>query len=189
MNCTPQQAQAVDAALQHHSGERHALVQMLREVQAHTHWLPRPVLHRMAQGVGLTPAIVEGVAGFYRFFHLLPVGRVRLLASDNVTDRMQGSRELAAELCARLGIVPGQVATDGSVSLGFTSCTGLCDQGPALLVNHHQVVTRLDAARVAALADLIRAGVPPTRWPAEWQRVEPNIRRAGPLLGAEPLMG
>ncbi|MCK6419426.1 MAG: NAD(P)H-dependent oxidoreductase subunit E [Aquabacterium sp.] len=189
MNCTALQTQAVDAALQRHSGERHALVQILREVQVHTHWLPRPVLHRIAQGVGLTPAIVEGVAGFYRFFHLQPVGRVHLLASDNVTDRMQGSRELAAELCERLGIVPGQVAADGSVSLGFTSCTGLCDQGPALLVNQHQVVTRLDASRVAALADLIRAGVPPARWPAEWQGVDPNIRRSGPLLGAEPMTG
>jgi [NiFe] hydrogenase diaphorase moiety large subunit len=189
MNCTSEQIQAVDAALRHHSGERHALVQILREVQAHTHWLPRPVLHRIAQGVGLTPAIVEGVAGFYRFFHLQPVGRVHLLASDNVTDRMQGSRELAAELGAWLGIVPGQMAADGSVSLGFTSCTGLCDQGPALLVNQHQVVTRLDAARVSMVAEQIRAGVPPSHWPIEWQRLEPNIRRAGPLLGADPMTG
>ena len=32
-------------------------------------------------------------------------------------------------------------------ALTAASCTGLCDQGPALLVNHHQVVTRLDAER------------------------------------------
>ncbi|MEI2622906.1 MAG: NAD(P)H-dependent oxidoreductase subunit E [Giesbergeria sp.] len=41
--------------------------------------------------MGLSPAIVEGVASFYRFFHLQPVGRYHLLWSDNVTDRMQGS--------------------------------------------------------------------------------------------------
>jgi [NiFe] hydrogenase diaphorase moiety large subunit len=74
------------------------------------------VLHRIAQGVGLTPAIVEGVAGFYRFFHLQPVGRVHVLFSDNVTDRMQGSRELAAELWHGWASCPGRSAADGSVS-------------------------------------------------------------------------
>src|SRR5690606_7684983 len=93
------------------------------------------------------------------------------------------------DLCARLGIEPGQVAADGSVSVGFTSCTGLGDQGPALLVDQHQVLTRMDAARVAELARLVRAGVPPTNWPADWQRVDPGIRRAGVLLGAAPLAG
>ncbi|MCL4739709.1 MAG: NAD(P)H-dependent oxidoreductase subunit E [Burkholderiaceae bacterium] len=182
-------AAAVDEALSRHDHQRTALVQILRDVQSRTRWLPREVLRRIADGVGLTPAIVEGVAGFYRFFHLQPVGRVHLLFSDNVTDRMLGSRALAADLCARLGIEPGQVAADGSVSVGFTSCTGLGDQGPALLVDQHQVLTRMDAARVAELARLVRAGVPPTNWPADWQRVDPGIRRAGVLLGAAPLAG
>ena len=107
-------AAAVDEALSRHDHQRTALVQILRDVQSRTRWLPREVLRRIADGVGLTPAIVEGVAGFYRFFHLQPVGRVHLLFSDNVTDRMLGSRALAADLCARLGVEPGQVAADGS---------------------------------------------------------------------------
>ncbi len=186
---TPQTASAIAHVLQRHGGARRALVQILREVQAHTGWLPREVLAAVAQGVGLTPAIVQGVAGFYRFFHLQPVGRVHLLWSDNVTDRQAGSRRLAQDLCHRLGVAPGQVSADGGVSVGLASCTGLGDQGPALLVNQHQVLTRMDEARVAALADLLRAGVPPAQWPADWQRVDPQIRRAGPLLGAAPLAG
>jgi [NiFe] hydrogenase diaphorase moiety large subunit len=180
---------AVDSALQRHGAQRTALVQILREVQAETGWLSRVRLQEVADGVGLTPAIVEGVAGFYRFFHLQPVGRVHVLFSDNVTDRHAGSGALAADLCDRLGIAPGGMRADGSVSVGFTSCTGLGDQGPAVLVNQHQVLTRMDAHRVAALADLLRAGVPPVDWPADWQRVDPQIRRAGPLLGAPPLAG
>jgi [NiFe] hydrogenase diaphorase moiety large subunit len=170
-------------------GRRDQLVQILREVQQHTHWLPRPVLARVAAGVGLTPAVVEGVASFYRFLHLQPVGRVHLLWSDSVTDRLHGSRVLAHELCRRLGVAPGQVSADASVSVGFTSCTGLPDQGPALLVNHHQVLTRLDAERVAQLADLVRAQVPPAQWPAQWQRVDDHVQRADVLLGAAPLQG
>jgi [NiFe] hydrogenase diaphorase moiety large subunit len=186
-------ADAVAQALARHGAQRTALVQVLREVQEALGWLSRPTLRAVAAGLGLTPAVVEGVAGFYRFFHLQPVGRVHLLFSDNVTDRMLGSRVLAARLCAQLGIQQDQQgagrAADGSVSIGFASCTGLGDQGPASLVNQHQVLTRLDAARIDALANLLRAGVPPAQWPAEWQQVQPQVRRAGVLLGTAPLQG
>lgn len=182
-------ADPVARVLAAHGGRRQRLVQILREVQAHTHWLPRDVLARVAAGLGLTPAVVEGVAGFYRFFHLKPVGRHHLLWSDNVTDRFGGSRGLAGELCRRLGVAPGQVSADGLVSVDFASCTGMADQGPALLVDQHQVLTRMDAERVAQLADLILARVPVAQWPADWQRVDDNVQRAGPLLGSPPLTG
>jgi [NiFe] hydrogenase diaphorase moiety large subunit len=81
------------------------------------------------------------------------------------------------------------MSTDGLLSVGFTSCTGLPDQGPALLVNHHQVLTRMDFERIEQLADLLRAQVPPAQWPAEWQRVDDQVQRAGVLLGAAPLQG
>jgi len=186
---SPFAADVVAATLAAHGQRRDRLVQILREVQAETHWLPREVLARIAAGVGLTPAVVEGVASFYRFLHLKPVGRLHLLFSDNVTDRHAGCRELAAELCRRLGVRPGEVSADGLVSVGFTSCTGLPDQGPALLVNHHQVLTRMDFERVGQLADLIRAQVPAAEWPAEWRRVDDNVQRADVLLGSAPLQG
>ncbi|MGD9831521.1 MAG: NAD(P)H-dependent oxidoreductase subunit E [Piscinibacter sp.] len=163
---------------------QNSLVQLRREAQAEHGWLPRPLLARLAGELGLSLAHVEGVASFYRFFHLQPVGRYRILFSDNVTDRMLGNQALMAELCARLGVQPGVMRADGRVSVATASCTGLGDQGPALLVNHHQVVTRLDAQRVARIAELVEAEVPPAQWPAEWSVVDDNIRRADVLLGS-----
>ena len=52
-----------------------SLVQLLREAQEQHGWLPRPLLADLARELGLTLAQVEGVASFYRFFHLQPVGR------------------------------------------------------------------------------------------------------------------
>lgn len=170
---------------------RHAssLVQLLREAQAEHGWLPRPLLARLARELGLTLAHVEGVASFYRFFHLQPVGRYRILFSDNITDHMLGNQALMADLCARLGVKPGETRADGRVSVAAASCTGLGDQGPALLVNHHQVITRLDAERVARIAALVEADVPPDQWPADWSRVDDNIRRADVLLGSTLALG
>jgi [NiFe] hydrogenase diaphorase moiety large subunit len=168
--------------LARHGRDPHALVQILREWQAEVGWLPRADLARIAAAVSRTLAEVEGVAGFYRFFHTQPVGAYRILFSDNVTDRILGSEALMADLCRRLGVAPGRVSADGLVSVDRTSCTGLGDQGPALLVNHHQVVTRLDRERVAQLAGLVRGRVPVADWPADWFRVDDNIRRADLLL-------
>lgn len=161
-----------------------SLVQRLREAQVEQGWLPRPLLADLAREFDETLAHVEGVASFYRFFHLQPVGRYRILFSDNITDRMLGNEALMADLCRRLGVQPGVMRADGRVSVAAASCTGLCDQGPALLVNHHQVVTQLDAERVARIAELIEADVPPSQWPAEWSRVDDHIRRADALLGS-----
>lgn len=179
---TPADLTAVRQALDRHRSRPEQLVQILREVQAETHWLPRPVLAAIASGLGCTLAHVESVAGFYRFFHLKPVGRWHLLWSDAVSDRQLGSRDLAHELCRLLWLEPGRVSEDGRVSVDFASCTGWPDQGPALLVNHHAVITRMDAARVVALADLVRRDVPLAQWPAEWFRLDVNIRHRGVLL-------
>jgi [NiFe] hydrogenase diaphorase moiety large subunit len=181
---------AVARVLHRHGKRREALVQILREVQAESGWLPRELIARIAAGVGLTPAIVEGVASFYRFLYLRPVGRYHFLWSDNVTDRMLGSRMLARELCRLLGVHRGPPAGTGALaSVDVSSCIGMGDQGPALLVNQHQVLTRMDDQRVVELADLVRGHVPVTDWPAEWQRVDPQVRRADTLLAAPPLQG
>ena len=181
--------EAVDAILGRYGRDPHALVQVLREAQAPQGWLPRELLAHLAAQLGLTLAHVEGVATFYRFFHTSPVGEYRVLFSDNVTDRMQGSLALLADLCRRLGVERGQVRADGRVSIDTCSCTGLCDQGPALLINHRHIVTRLDAPRVAELAGLIEAGVPPGQWPAPWSAVQDHIRRADVLLAQRSVPG
>jgi [NiFe] hydrogenase diaphorase moiety large subunit len=175
-------AWVVAQVLAEHQHSPHALVQMLRVLQARLGWLPPDALSALAAGVGHTLAHVKGVASFYRFFHQQPVGRYRVLFSDNVTDQMQGSAVLMARLCQRLGVAPGELSRDGRVSVATTSCTGLCDQGPALLINHHQVVTRLDAARVDHLADLILGDTPLSEWPPHWFQVEHPVHRADVLL-------
>jgi [NiFe] hydrogenase diaphorase moiety large subunit len=57
----------------------------------------------------------------------------------------------------------------------------MSDQGPAALVNYRPV-TRLDARRIELVADLINARVPLEEWPAEFFRVDSNIRRSDVLF-------
>jgi [NiFe] hydrogenase diaphorase moiety large subunit len=179
----------VQAALQAHGTDPHALLQMLRTLQQQQGWLPRPVLAELAAALRLPLGQVEGVAGFYRFLHLQPVGQWRVLFSDNVIDRQAGSRELMTALCTQLGVQPGQVRSDGRVSVDTTSCIGLADQAPSVLVNHQRVLARLDRACIDGMVDLINADTPLRQWPADWFRVDEPVQRADVLLGPQGAPG
>lgn len=173
--------ESIAPILERHGNNGTRLMQILRESQEAIGWLPPEAITTVARAVNWPRARVEGVAGFYSFFHTQPMGRYRVLWSDNITDRMLGNEALMQAMCQRLWLEPGRVSEDGLVSVDKTSCTGMCDQGPAVLVNY-RAITRMTPERVNQMADLIRAGTPVADWPAEWFRVEDNIRRADLLL-------
>jgi [NiFe] hydrogenase diaphorase moiety large subunit len=158
------------------------LVQVLREVQEEFGHLPQPALGLIARYLRIPYSRVRGVASFYSFFVVEPQGDYRVLFSDNVTDRMAGSERLMDALCHRLWVEPGKVSEDGLVSVARTSCTGLCDQGPALLVNGRAIPALTDE-RMERIADLMLARVPVAEWPAELFAIHDNVRRADMLLG------
>ncbi len=164
------------------------LVQVLREVQEACGWLPPEALAEIAQRLGVTIAAVRGVAGFYSFLHTEPVGAYRVLFSDNITDRMLGSEALLEAFCKDLWVEPGRLSEDGLVSVDRTSCTGLCDQGPALLVNG-RAIARIDSERLATIRELILARMPVAAWPAELFRIEDIIRRSDLLLDTQARPG
>jgi len=179
---------AVERVLQRHGHDGTRLMHILREVQDDLGWLSPQTISAIAAGVGRPRAAVQSTAEFYSFFHVQPLGQYRILFSDNITDQMLGSHALRAQLCHRLGVASGQVSADQLASVDTTSCTGLCDQGPAALVNY-RAIGRLDAQRIDAIADLVLARVPLDAWPAQLFEVEGRIRRSHVLLGADIAAG
>jgi [NiFe] hydrogenase diaphorase moiety large subunit len=171
----------IKAVLARHGNDGTRLMQILRETQEALGWLAPETITAIARGVAWPRAKVEGTAAFYSFFHTRPRGKYCVLWSDNITDRMLGNRELMQAMCQKLWLEPGRMSEDGLVSVNTTSCTGMCDQGPALLVNY-RAVTRMDMARVEQMVELIRGEVPIEEWPAEWFAVADNIRRKDALL-------
>lgn len=167
--------------LERHGRDGVRLMQILRETQEAIGWLPPEAIAIIAHNIGWPQAKVVSTASFYSFFHLEPMGRYRVLWSDNITDRMLGNQDLMLSLCQKLWLEPGRVSEDGLVSVDTTSCTGMCDQGPAVLVNY-RAITKMNPARVETMAELIRGQVPLSGWPSEWFQIEDNIRRADLLL-------
>ena len=135
----------------------------------------------MPSGLGVPITRVQSVVQFYSFLYDRPRGRYRVLFSDNITDQMLGSAALMDQMLKRLKLRRGQVSADGAVSVDLTSCTGMCDQGPAMLVNNF-AVTRLTRKRIDEICELMRIGAPLGEWPAAFFHVDDNIRRRETLL-------
>ena len=181
-------AQLVKEVVARHGGHRHGLLQMLCDVQARLHHVPAGVAAELGRVLGLPATEVEAVRSFYSFLSARPLGEYVIHFSDNVIDRMGGSVALLERLCRHLEVRPGEPRGDGRVTVATTSCTGMADQGPAALVNG-LALTRLDAARVDAIADLVERRVPVAKWPASWFVVDDQVRRAGALLADPPAPG
>lgn len=172
----------LDAILDRHPNGGDDLLQVLCEVQERAGCIDAGAVNDISSKLRIPRARVESVASFYSFLHLKPHGEYRVLFSDNITDRMLGSQALLEQMCQQMWLQPGKVSEDGLVSIGTTSCTGMCDQGPAMLVNN-RAVTNLTHQRIQEIGQLIRNRTPLADWPADFFRVEDNIRRSGLLLG------
>jgi len=177
-------ADAVSAALARYRGNPHYILQMLREIQEACDWIPPEAIDRLQVELRLPRTKIEGVAGFYAFLYAQPRGLYRVLFSDNITDRMLGNMELLDYMCKQLWVERGKTSEDGLVSIDTASCTGMCDQGPAILVNNY-AITRMTAARVDEICELIRNKAPVSDWPADYFRVDDQVQRKDLLLGSE----
>jgi [NiFe] hydrogenase diaphorase moiety large subunit len=175
--------EALVAIIEANGRDPKRLLQILWQAQDVCDWISPQVIEILGREMGLPPARIEAVAEFYAFLYTRPRGKYRILFSDNTTDRMAGNMALFEHMTKRLRLRPGQVSDDGLVSVDLTSCTGMCDQGPAILVNN-RAITRMTPRRVDEICELVRSSVPLADWPAEYFKVEDNIRRADMLLGS-----
>lgn len=159
-----------DTALQH-----------LIAVQQTFSFVPSTAVESLVRAIDVTSAQLLAAVDFYAFLSLSPRGDYDILFSDNISDRMLGNQQLMRELCKLLDVVPDRTRADGRVRVGLTSCTGMCDQAPALLVNGF-ALTRLDEHRVRRIAALVNAGAALPNWPQEFFAVTDHVQRRGLLL-------
>jgi [NiFe] hydrogenase diaphorase moiety large subunit len=157
------------------------LLQILRQIQSRYHYIPEAAIEQLSELLNIPRTQIISVIEFYSFFHLIPRGQYELLISDSITDHMLGKKSLLDYLAKKLDVAVGEVREDGLVSLDNTSCTGMCDQGPAGLVNGY-ALTRLDRSVCDKIAELVNQQKPLDEWPSELFRVDDNIYKSGLLL-------
>lgn len=164
------------------------LLQILRQIQARYHYIPEAAIEQLSEILSIPRTQIVSVVEFYSFFHLTPRGQYDLLISDSITDHMLGKKSLFDYLANKLGVAVGEARQDGVVSLDNTSCTGMCDQGPAGLINGY-ALTRLDRPAIDKIVELINQQKPLNEWPSELFHVDDNIYKSGLLLDQQVEQG
>jgi len=164
------------------------LLQILRDIQAEFHFVPKAAIEDLAVLLQIPRTQIIAVVEFYSFLHLAPRGQYELLISNSITDHMLGKNELVDYLSGKLSIAVGEVREDDLVSLDNTSCTGLCDQGPAGLVNGYPL-TNLSRERIDSIVEMINGQTPLAEWPESLFQVNDNIIKPGLLLNSPITQG
>ncbi len=156
------------------------LLQHLIEIQHQFHYIPEAAIARLAVITGFSETHIQAVVTFYSFLSLEYQGDYRILFSDNFTDRIGHNQKLKTLLEERV--------KDVSVFIDTTSCTGLCDQGPGLLVNG-MAINDLDDTRIDEIVTLIRDKKPVADWPDHLFAIRDNIQRRDYQLQQERTQG
>jgi [NiFe] hydrogenase diaphorase moiety large subunit len=135
--------------------QRSALLPILQEVQRRHFRISQYCMQVIADLLDIHPVEVHSVVSFYSFLHEGPQGQFVIRLCRTVTCEMAGKEQVARQLENDLGICFGETTEDGKFSLHWANCLGMCDQGPALLVND-QIHTRITPEKVHGLLEKCR---------------------------------
>lgn len=135
---------------------RASLIPILQEVQKAYTYISEYAMQEIADQLGIHPVEVYSVVSFYAFLKEKPQGRFVIRLCQTISCDMAGKDRVARQLRNDLGIDFGQTTADGKFSLEWASCLGMCDQGPAMLVND-KVYTRVTPEQVHDILEDCRA--------------------------------
>jgi len=121
---------------------RSSLIPILQEVKRQYQGVDAEAMQVIAEALDIHPVEVYSVASFYAFLHGAPQGRFVFRLCGTLSCEFAGKDAVAEALSGELGIGFDETTDDGLFTLEWASCVGMCDQGPALLVND-QIYTRV----------------------------------------------
>ena len=125
----------IEAWVGEFGSNRGALLPVLQEVHKKYGKVSDHAMQVVADLLGIHPVEVFGVVSFYSFLEHEVKGRFVIRLCQTLSCDMRGKDRVARQLSNDLGIEFGETTPDGKFSLEWASCLGMCDQGPAMLVN------------------------------------------------------
>jgi len=115
--------------------KRSGLLPILQVIQEKYHHISDFAMQEIANLLNIHPVEVFGVVSFYSFLRTENTGNYVIRLCKTISCDMAGKKNVARQLENELGIRFGETTPDGHFTLEYVNCLGLCDQGPAMLVN------------------------------------------------------
>ena len=133
----------IDQIIDKYRGKPGALIHVLMAVQHEHHWLPRDVLHKIAEALQVPFSRVLQIATLYKTFSLTPKGRHEVHVCTGMSCHLRGAAKLLEAVEHQIGIKAGDTDAEARFTLETGSCLGTCSLGPEIIVDgtHHGRMT------------------------------------------------
>ncbi|EKE02264.1 MAG: hypothetical protein ACD_20C00406G0009 [uncultured bacterium] len=129
---------------------REYLIPILQELVAKKGYLTEELIRDVAHEMAISPNEVYSVATFYSFINTKPTGKYVIRICKTISCDLAGKDEIIKALEKELRVKLGSTTDDRLFTLEVTSCIGMCDQGPAMLVND-AVYSKIDSKKAVEI--------------------------------------
>ncbi|MGE5399711.1 MAG: NADH-quinone oxidoreductase subunit NuoE [Ignavibacteriales bacterium] len=134
---------------------RSALLPILQTIQRNHKYVSEFAQQEVARLLDIHPVEVYSVISFYAFLHSEPRGRNIVRLCQTITCDLAGKDGVARAIERELNITFGETTKDKRITLEYANCLGMCDQGPAMIVNDI-VYTRLTPEKAVNILNEIK---------------------------------
>ncbi len=114
--------------------QRSAILPALYVIQREFGYCTVPAQNDLAEILGLVPAEVGAVVGFYNMFHEKPKGAYHVEVCTNVPCMLRGAGACLHHFEEKLGIHHGERTEDGKFALDHMECLGSCATAPMVAI-------------------------------------------------------
>ncbi len=134
--------------------DRSALLPILQAIQRKHSCITDFAQQEVARLLDIHPVEVYSLISFYAFIHSKPGGRNIVRLCRTISCDMMDKNSVVDAIVCELGINFGETTKDKRITLEYTNCVGMCDQGPAMIVNE-RVFTKLDPEKAVNILNEI----------------------------------
>ena len=145
----------IEKLVEQYGNNRPALIQILQAIQRKHKYISDFAQQEVARLLNIHPVEVYSVITFYSFLCSEPKGRNIVRLCRTISCDMAGKDAVESAVKRELGISFGETTKDKRITLEYTNCLGMCDQGPAMLVNE-RVYTNLDSEKAVNILNEIK---------------------------------
>lgn len=132
----------IEALVEQYGKDRSALMPILQAIQKNHKYISDFAQQEVARLLDIHPVEVFSVISFYSFLHCVPQGKNIVRLCKTIVCDISGKDEVEKAIKRELNINIGETTKDKKITLEYTNCLGMCDQGPAMMVND-KIYTKL----------------------------------------------
>lgn len=125
----------IEQLVEKYGNNRSSLLPILQDIQRKNRYISEFAQQEVARILDIHPVEVCSVISFYAFLNTTPKGKNIVRLCQTISCDFQGKAAVARAIERELGISFGETTKDNKITLEYANCLGMCDQGPALLVN------------------------------------------------------